>query len=241
MFYVVALILIAVGVILFFVGRSKGRLKDVMAQTTTSTVESLQAGAHVEVKGHASCDKPLTAPYHDQPCLYYKYQIERREKKSDSDNGSSSYSWRVVDRGNAHVPFYLTDATGSALVNPDKASWDAQRICKREIDPSESMEDGTLKALTQAAIWMTQDRQRITIWAVPADHELYVLGNAEKLSDGSMRLAKGEGKFFISARSEEELTRSLGNQTLGYYIAAAGLSAGGVIVAVLAAAGIIGK
>ena len=70
MFYAIECVLGGVGVILIFVGRGKGALKQDMDRTQTTSIRTLRQGDHAEIKGVATCDAPLEAPYSGIPCVY---------------------------------------------------------------------------------------------------------------------------------------------------------------------------
>ena len=73
----------------------------------------------------------------------------------------------------------------------------------------------------------------MTVRAVAADRNLYVLGDVQEGADRKLRIAKGENKFFISTRSEEQLARSLGIKALVLYFLGALLIVGGIVVLVM--------
>ena len=235
MLYAIAGILVVVGVILVAVGKRKSALKSAMDQTPTTPIGDLRELQHAETKGVASCDQPLEAPYSNVSCVYYSYTLERRER-SRSSSGSTSYTWRTIDSGSAQVPFTLTDSSGSVTVDPEGAHIDAPVVVKRPVkpsDPVESMPDGPLKIVLGSLSRLAATPLRVTVRAVAADRNLYVLGDVQEGADRKLRIAKGENKFFISTRSEEQLARSLGIKALVLYSLGALLIVGGIVVLVM--------
>ncbi len=194
------------GVVVWFIGRGKAQLKDDIEGTQTSSVGSVMAGHRVELKGVATSDKPLDGPGELGECLCYKYKIERRERRRDSQGGSR-YEWRTIDSGESSVPFTLDDGTGQILVHPEGAEIDAPKVhSETGRQQGFSFEIGGLDlgALSGAPT-------RLTVWAIQPNARLYVLGKVVYGPGESVELRQGEGRFFISTKSEEQLARSLGN------------------------------
>ena len=245
MLYGIAGILSAVGVILILVGRSKSTLKRTMNRNPTTAIRDLPQGTHAEVKGAASCDAPLEAPYSGTQCVYYSYKLERRERDRDAD-GSTSYSWRTIDSGSTRVPFQLTDATGSVRVDPENAKIDAPIVLKGPVPPgqmregieaaAESMEPGVLKTVlgVVARLPFTPDRERVKVHAIGLALDLYVLGDVQQGTDGQVRISKGDNNFFISTKSEEQLSRKLGRQLLVFYSLGVAFIGTGIVILALA-------
>ena len=236
MLYAIAGILVVVGVILIFVGKRKAGLKSTIDSTLTTPIRDLMEGQHAEIKGVASCDQPLKAPYSDISCVYYSYALKCRER-SRSSSGSTSYTWRTIDSGSTRLPFSLTDSTGTVTVDPEGADVDAPVVVKRPVrpgDPTEGMPDGALKTVLSTLSTLASTPHKVEVRAVTADRELYVLGDVQRRADGQLRVSKGDNKFFISTKSEEQLARSLGRAAALFYVLGAALIVGGIVVLVLA-------
>jgi len=241
MFYAIAGVLVLVGAILIAVGKRKGGLKSTIDQTMTTAVRDLMEGQHAEIKGVASCDQPLTPPYSDIPCVYYSYKLQRRER-SRSSSGSTSYTWRTIDSGSAQVPFSLTDSTGTVTVDPVGAAMDAPMVVKRPVapgDPTEGIPEGLLKTVLSAAAVMAQTPHRVEVRAVMLNRNLYVLGDVLRGADGELRVGKGDNKFLISTKSEEQLARGLGRTSILLYVLGGVMVIGGIVLTVLALSKVI--
>ncbi len=99
---------------LYFARRSFIRAR-LIEDMPTSRVRSASQG-YVELSGLAKVQgNPLTAPLTAQPCLWWRYTIERHEQ-----SGKSS-SWNTVDKGTSTEPFFMTDGTGICRVDPNGA------------------------------------------------------------------------------------------------------------------------
>lgn len=228
MLYVIAGILGVVGVVVVFVGKSKGKLKSLIDQTPTTPLGQLRDGQHAEIKGIVSCEKPLLTPDSGIPCVYYSYEIKRRERRRSS-SGSTTYHWRTVDRGTSQIPFTLADSEGSVTIDPEGSQIDAPVIVDRYIEPGENLAEGALKSIVSAASMVFGERRKLVVKAIATGCELYVLGDVSAGADGHLRVSKGDGKFFISTKSEEQLAKSLGLQTILFYVIGTLLIVGAVV------------
>lgn len=99
---------------LYFARRSFVRAR-LIEDMPTSRVRSASQG-YVELSGLAKLQgNPLTAPLTAQPCLWWRYAIERHQQ-----SGKSS-SWSTIDKGASAEPFFMADGTGICRVDPDGA------------------------------------------------------------------------------------------------------------------------
>lgn len=83
----------------------------VVRDTPTSKVASAAQG-YVELigRGRPLADAPpLLSRLMSLPCLWYRYQVERK----DSEN-----KWRTEDSGESQAPFVLDDGSGPCVVDP---------------------------------------------------------------------------------------------------------------------------
>ena len=79
----------------------------------TSRIASAAQG-YVELSGRIEqhADEMLPAKLSQTPCVWYRYQIEKKD--SDGD-------WRVEEFGDSDQTFLLSDATGSCVIDPEGA------------------------------------------------------------------------------------------------------------------------
>jgi len=236
MFYAIAGGLVVVGIILFVVGKKKSAFKSTMAEMVTKSIGQLMQSEYAEIKGVASCDQPLTAPYSDLQCVYYSYKLMRRERRRSSSGGSST-TWRTIDSGSAGIPFTLTDETGSVTVDPEGAKLDAPVIVKGPVhgaDISQLMPDGVPKMLAGMLTQLATNPMKVEVRGVTGGQNLYVLGDVSKAPDGNLTVAKGDNKLFISTKSEEQLARSLGRTSIVLYILGATFIIGAIVALMFA-------
>jgi len=236
MFYAIAGVLAIVGVVLFVVGKKKSAFKSTIAEMPTKNIGQLMQTEYAEIKGTATCDQPVTAPYSNLPCVYYSYKLMRRERRRSS-SGSSSHTWRTIDSGSSGVPFTLTDSTGSVTVDPEGADFDAPVIVKgpvKSADISQMMPEGVPKMLARMLSRLGSAPMKVEVRGVTPGQNLYVLGDTHKAPDGRLTVAKGDNKFFITTKSEEELARSLGRISIVLYVLGAACGIGAVVALVFA-------
>lgn len=81
--------------------------------TPTSKIASAAQG-YVELlgRGRPFGDTPLISKLRGLPCLWYRYQVERRNAKDQ---------WETVDRGESNDTFVLRDDSGDCVVTPEQA------------------------------------------------------------------------------------------------------------------------
>lgn len=99
------------------VSLSRLRRARVIEDTPTSKIRSAHQG-YVELIGSAVLpdgEAPLLSGLSGQPCLWFRYRIERYQR-----NGKNS-SWRTIESRSSHRPFCLDDGTGSCLIYPERA------------------------------------------------------------------------------------------------------------------------
>ncbi|MFT4581361.1 MAG: hypothetical protein ACI915_000299 [Gammaproteobacteria bacterium] len=94
--------------------------KRVLQDTPTALIRSASQG-YVELQGHAELisGEPIFAPLSLRPCIWYRYQIEKKQSRGVNNN---SNGWHTVDRGVCDSLFYLIDSTGRCVVDPEGAN-----------------------------------------------------------------------------------------------------------------------
>jgi hypothetical protein len=106
------------GLYLVYDGFETWQLARLLADTPTSTVRSMAAG-RVELEGTVrEHETTIDPPFRSDPCVYVRWEVERRERRTD-DDGDTYYVWETKADGWDAVPFGLDDDTGSVLVRAD--------------------------------------------------------------------------------------------------------------------------
>lgn len=230
------IIVAAIGVVMFFVGRAQGEKAYQMKATDTSTVDDMvklaqdvdrELGAAsfnhpAELKGIAKTDAPLQAEMSGTECVYYAVSVTREYEEQYYDTDSEGNRQLKTRRGSETVssntrsgPFSLDDGTGVIEIDPEGASIDAVKTFDRFQNGEGS---GTVNfgrfSFDFGRMMVGQGRRTIGYkyeeYSIPVGRRLYILGEAST-ADGRLRVRKpGEKgkKYLLSVRSEEELVRA---------------------------------
>ncbi len=117
------------GVFLFLRGFSMLRYKRMILNTPSSKIRSASMGL-VEISGTAKGPQTVPAGITGQACYYYRamaWQLRQSGRNRE---------WKKVADESLYVPFFIEDATGEALVDPQGAELDIHRNFKDEIGGS---------------------------------------------------------------------------------------------------------
>jgi E3 ubiquitin ligase len=117
------------GISLFLKGFRMLQYKRLILNTPFSMIRSASIGL-VELTGMPNGPQTIAAPITGEPCFYYRAQAWQwvdsgREKK-----------WQLAVDESVSVPFFLEDATGKVLVNPQGADLDVHRNFSDEMSTS---------------------------------------------------------------------------------------------------------
>lgn len=112
----------------------------------TSRIASAAQG-YVELSGRIDShnSETLLAKLSQTPCVWYRYQIEKKDSEGD---------WRVEEFGDSDETFFMSDATGTCVVDPEGAEVTTWR----------------------KNVWVKHDR-RYTEYLLLPDDDLYALGD----------------------------------------------------------------
>ncbi len=163
------------GVVGFFFGFNRLKRKRMIENIPTSTVRGMAMG-EVELIGQAEpYQRPLTGPFSNSPCVYYKYRIEEYRSSKNSSR------WVTISKGDsAASPFYLKDETGRVLVAPAKAEMLINQKFQTEHMSSQIEHFLTSSDCKPRGLFGFARRLRFTEWHIQPDETTYVLGFAQK-------------------------------------------------------------
>lgn len=84
----------------------------------TSTVRSAAQG-YLELIGNADFlpDGKIISPLSGRSCVWYQYQVEKRERNNDGKRES----WKTIEKVTSEHLFILEDDTGRCVIDPDFA------------------------------------------------------------------------------------------------------------------------
>lgn len=175
--------LVAGGALLFFfsfLGFKKLRVKRLIENLPTTPTTGVVIGL-TELKGTARrAEKVLKARYTKQPCLWYRYRMEKRR------GSGKDAKWVTVEKGEVGLPFWLEDQEGRILVRPYGATVTAPETLDEE----------------ERNVWRRE-------WRIDDGLELYVLGPARLWSPNDKALSIARSKedptYIITNEPEEQL------------------------------------
>lgn len=87
------------------------RLRTIRDTPTSKIASAAQGYVELIGRGHPF-GEPLLGKLSLLPCLWYRYQIERRESEN---------RWKTMDSGESDDSFILRDETGECVVDPEQA------------------------------------------------------------------------------------------------------------------------
>jgi hypothetical protein len=146
---VIGIILIVVGIVLFFVQRNQKQRAFSVRSARLVTAQELHQMAgeiakeigggswrdYVKVNGMIQCDRPLTSELKQMPCVHYSMTVtreyEEKVTKTDSDGNRTTETNRgseTVSSNKQSVPFMVKDATGTIEVNPEGANIETVKV-----------------------------------------------------------------------------------------------------------------
>ena len=245
------IVLLIVAIVCFFVARGQSGKLRAMNAADTFTAQMLQdlhgrvvssvgpeaLAQPCEVTGTVESDAPLSAPVSGMACVAYVHTVTREYEEDVTNTDSNGKTTQemarrseTIETSQRRAPFYVRDATGRVLVNPEDADLDMVEAGGR-FDAAQPKPGERARTLGF----------RHAVQALPVGAQVYVLGCAVD-SGGQPAIARGprdrKQRFLISRRSERELAGSAASWARGLYYAAGGLGALGVALLVL---GLLGQ
>lgn len=231
---VLGIILIAIGVILFFVRKSKrAKAFNIKSARPASAAELQETAAHiakeigsgswrdyVKMRGRVQVKEPLESELGQQACVHYAMTVTREyeETVTEARGGKATTKTRrgseTVASNKRSTPFFVVDSSGQVLVNPDGASIETVKVLD-EFRPGASS-GGTLSfgRFSLAMSGGTPEGRRRTLGyrytesILPVDESVLVVGNVSD-STGEVTLChptEGDREFIISLKTDEQLT-----------------------------------
>ena len=238
MFIFIGIILIIIGIVLFFVQKSQKEKFQSIKTARPSTIGELQNTAseiakeigpgnwreYVKVRGTIECSEPLTSELKEEACVYYSMRVMREYEETvtteDSDGKKTKETQRhseSIASNEQSVPFILRDDTGSIPVNPSGAGGGIETVSVlNEFRPDQAA--GGMLSFGRFSRTLSGDLggQRRTLGyrysesILPVGRKVLMLANASD-GEGQLTLQKpteAGHKFLISLKSEEDLAAS---------------------------------
>ena len=160
------------GVFLFLRGFSMLRCKRLIMNTPSSKIRSASMGL-VEISGTAKGPQTVPAGITGEACYYYRAMAWQLK-----DSGRNR-EWKKVADESLYVPFFVEDATGDALVDPQGAELDIHCNFKDELGGS-SFSSGMMPENASRFVLryglLTSERIRVEEYCIKPGDPLFVLG-----------------------------------------------------------------
>jgi hypothetical protein len=192
-----------------------GREIALMASLETSgagSVAQLAPGTAVEVKGALRVRAPLTAEFSQQPCAYYKSEIEREETYYERDSqGRDERRTRTttIYSNMKYGQCLIEDASGKVGIDFDGAEVEAVEVVNEPTAPPGGGGGGVIGGVL-AALSSTNSTYRRKESILAPGIAVYVLGEVQSGGLVGKPASGSKNKtFVISHKSEEERTKSL--------------------------------
>ncbi len=135
--------------------------------TPTSKIRSAPQG-YVELVGETKADQPvLRAPLTGEPCLWWRYQIERLERSG------RHRIWRTIRRGRSDFSFLLDDGSGQCHIHPEGADI---RTRHRQVWYGHSEVPPRPVGTAGSGVFFSGGRYRFTEQRIQEGDLLYALG-----------------------------------------------------------------
>jgi len=210
--------LILAVVLVVYYQRAKQLLDEMWAVDTYSASELRRMcsggfDAVVEVQGQVSCDRPVTAPASQFPCVWCHTKVEREMTRVAASRSGvrTEHVWETGYDHTITAIFKVTDETSYTLVDPTDAGIDTEKPYVLITDQREPWFESVGRSDT--------GRYRITEEIFVPTGYAYVLGQASSCQEGVesdvLIHYPGEGYadpnrrfFIISRKSEKEIMGS---------------------------------
>jgi len=188
------------GVMSYAAGWRALRRKWTIASIPTSKARSVAMGM-AELAGKAkSAGQGMVSPLRQVPCVWYRLEVIRESEKDDKRSSE------IVLRREQACPFFLQDETGRVLVIPQGAEIHGVPLADLWVIPGlEPPADARHFCDMNGIPWrlgLGGARYRIREWALIADADVYVLGEATRAREYA-----GERMKKVSAKLREWLSR----------------------------------
>ena len=235
----IGVMLIILGLIMVYNSLKNLKIKRLIENVPTSKARSVAMGL-AELKGKIeSRNNTLTDPFDGKDCVYWHIHIQQYMKRG------KRRTWVTRHKAKKQVPFYLTDQTGSVLVNMQGAN---SKNVKRDNEYESAMffsddipskvEDYCNKENVKLRGWLGgKKRMRFRVTYLEPNDDIYIIGNARSPNidetNGLKKIAavidkSKDGIFILSDKSEKELIDDYGGQSwivpLGITLSGIGLS-----------------
>lgn len=196
----------------YWMAAAQTEKRDAMVDTPTTPAGQVDREGYFEVKGEVGCDDPLDTPHSDTPSVAYLFQVINRYEETYQDRDGHTRT-RIVEEvqheERKQRTFWIQDASGRLLVNPEGAELDVDVIVSRAMDGAAPAHMGPAPRLGTRRRLIERRRQ---VQGIELGQWLYAIGPVQADPQGAIMAGKdAEGRpFLLSFRSEEDQLKSFG-------------------------------
>lgn len=243
---IIAIIFLIVGIVLFFVQRDQKSRALSIKSARPVTAEDLNSTAaevakeigggswrdYVKIWGTTTVKQPLLSELKGEPCVYYTMSVQREYEETVVEKDDDGNSVQKIERrsetvasNKQFIPFYVKDATGEVLVNPDKAAIETVQIVE-EFRPGDAPGGHLSFGQFSRTLGMLASRGQRTVGyrytesILPLGRNILVVGAASDHT-GVVTLEKpinSDKKFIISLKADDALAADADkNAQLAFY------------------------
>jgi hypothetical protein len=202
----------------FFLAYRDTDLVEAMHDTPTSAIGEVTSSGYYEIKGKAKSLHPLLAPKTQEEVLFYRY-VQREEWVTRRKRRTYHHQATLKDSTEA-VPFALEDETGLILIDPKGARLEGKLLSQSDegTNEVEKLLGAVSFQMGPNGVHETRQEYRLIheIYGAKEGDQLYVIGPTIADSSGDIRFGKQaseERPFLISSRTEEDLSKKLGERS----------------------------
>ena len=228
--------LLCAGLYMFYSSLKNLKLKRLIENVPTSKMRSV-AMVLAELKGKIEVNnKILEDPFNKKKCVFWRVHIEERVKRGKHGK------WITRHKAKDHVPFFITDESGSVLVklrgaNMDDVRRDSQyetALLFSEKLPLNVRNYCNKNRIRFRGLFGGKRRMRCRVTYLEPNDNIYVLGHARPLLQKEINNSKRataaiefveNGVFIVSDKSEKDLIEEMGGQ---YWIIPLGIILSGL-------------
>lgn len=258
---IIGIMLLIVGLILFFVKKNQSHKGFSVKSARSSTVKELEATAHsitqeigggswrdyIKLWGTITSEQPLISELKQEPCVYYTMNVTREyeetTRKQDSEGKwieETVKNSEIVASNQRQIPFMLQDATGKIVVNPEDGAIDTVKVLD-EFRPGEAQAGMITFGNFSLVLRSTNHSQRHTLGyhytesILPIGRDVLVVGEVSD-ETGKLTLAKpiqGNQRFILSLKTEQALHAAIAQTETNLSYAIIGCLSTGMIAILL--------
>jgi hypothetical protein len=242
-FIILGGIVLAIGAGLFFAQRHQNQRAFCVRVARSARIADLQQMAkaiaqdmgggswreYVKVSGEVVCDRPLTAPLSQQPCVHYKMQVQRDYEETvtqrDEDGNTTQETRKgseTMSSNEQSTPFYLRDDTGQLAIVLDGAEIETEKV----VDEFRPDQGGQISfgSFSMSVGRPSTGRQtlgyRYRESVLPVQRRATIVGMVADVGDRLQlqKPADNDKHFLVAMRTAEAVTRAAEQQanTLRY-------------------------